>query len=155
MTNLMLSTIGVLLAAAAVLMVTFYGGEAFFIGSQKAEASRLTVEGAQIEQAVTNFTIRYGRAPGNGGTHDEAMSELMSKKFLASAPRGGGEPGVIDYGTGLIRSDIGASDDEEAREICADARGQQNLPNPERVYRCDGSDHPSGALPANEPCCLF
>ena len=101
MTNLMLSTIGVLLAAAAVLMVTFYGGEAFFIGSQKAEASRLTVEGAQIEQAVTNFTIRYGRAPGNGGTHDEAMSELMSKKFLASAPRGGGEPWVIDYGNGL------------------------------------------------------
>ena len=155
MTNLMLSTIGVLLAAAAVLMVTFYGGDAFFSGSEKAEASRLTVEGAQIEQAVSNFTMRYGRAPGGGGTHEAAMSDLMSKNFLASAPRGGGEPWVIDYDNGLIRSDIGASDDETAREICAAARSQQNLPNPERVFRCDGSDHPSGGLPANEPCCLF
>jgi len=154
-TNLMLSTIGVLLAAAAVLMITFYGGDAFYSGTEKAEASRLTVEGAQIEQAISNYTVRYGKAPGNGGSHEDAMADLVSKKFLASAPPGGGEPWVIDYGHGLIRSDIGSSDDDRARDICAAARTQQNLPNPERVYRCDGSDHPSGMLPANEPCCLF
>ena len=151
----MLSTIGVLLAAAAVLMVTFYGGDAFFSGSEKAEASRLTVEGAQIEQAISSYTIRYGKAPGGGASHDAAMADLMSKKFLASAPRGGTQPWVIDYDNGLIRSDIGASDEDRAKDICAAARSQQNLPNPERVYRCDGSDHPSGMLPANEPCCVF
>lgn len=155
MTNLMLTTIGVLLAAAAVLMVTFYGGDAFFSGTQKAEASRLTVEGAQIEQAISNFTMRHGRAPGGAGDHDAVMDELVNERFLASMPRGGLEPWVIDYGNGLIRSDIGGADDEEAREICAAARGQQNLPNPERVYRCDGSDHPAGMLPADEPCCVF
>lgn len=155
MTNLFLTTIGIVVTAAAALMVVFYGGDAFNSGQYKAEASRLTVEGAQIQQAISNYTIRYGKVPGNRGSSEAVAADLVSAKFLDTMPPGASQPWVIDYTNGLIRSDVGSTQDDEARQICKEARVQQKLPDPDTVYRCDGSDHPSGKLPSNEPCCVF
>lgn len=155
MTNMILTMIGILLAGVAALMVTFYGGDAFFGGKYKAEASRLTVEGAQIEQALSNYKARYGTRPASAGNSNDAFNELMSKKFLASAPPGSNQPWVIDYGNNIIRSDVGPKEENDAQRICQEARAQQKLPARDEPYMCDGSDHPSGILPANEPCCIF
>ena len=155
LTNLVLTTIGILVTAAAALMVVFYGGDAYYSGQAKSEASRLTVEGAQIQQAISNYTVRYGKVPGNRGDSDAVVSDLVSAKFLDAMPPGANSPWVIDYSNGMIWSDVGGVNDADARQICLEARRQQKLPEPDMVYSCDGSNHPAGALPSNEPCCTF
>tara|TARA_Y100001968_G_scaffold316833_1_gene345142 strand:+ start:2892 stop:3374 length:483 start_codon:yes stop_codon:yes gene_type:complete len=155
LTNLVLTTIGILVTAAAALMVVFYGGDAYYSGQAKSEASRLTVEGAQIQQAISNYTVRYGKVPGNRGNSEAVARDLIDAKFLDAMPPGSNGPWVIDYSNRMIRSDVGSVNDEDARRICLEARRQQSLPEPDMVYRCDGSDHPGGSLPSNEPCCTF
>ena len=155
MTHLMLSMIGILLVAATALMVVFYGGDAFNSSQVRIEAARLNSEGAQLENAVSNYRARYGRHPANRGSHEQVLSELMSKKFLSDIPSGASDQWVFDYPNGLIRSNVGTVEDENARAICREARAQQDLPDPDNIYKCDGSDHPNRALPANEPCCIF
>lgn len=154
MTTIILTLIGIILAAASVAFVYFYGGAAFFTTNVASEAARLTVEGEQIHNAVISFNIREGRIPGDG-TADAAMNEVIQSRFLEQAPLGSTGPWVIDYENGIIRSDIGASDDQFANDVCLEARRLQNLPNEGIVYQCDGLDHPDGRLPANEPCCRF
>ena len=155
MTTMILTMIGILIAGAAALMVIYYGGDAMYSSEYKAEASRLTVEGSQIEQAIASYEVRHGRDPRTFGGSESVFSELISKKFLAQKPPGGGQPWVIDYNHGLIRSDIGSTADERAQQVCIAARSQQKLTYRPMPYLCDGSDHPSGKLPTNEPCCIF
>lgn len=155
MTNMILGMIGILLAAAAALMTMFWGGDAFFSGSEKAEASRLTNEGAQIEQAISSYTARNGILPGAGGGSSDAESDLVSSKFLSHMPKGSAGSWIIDYPRQMVRSEVGDIADPKAQEICRTARQQQELPNPDKIYKCDGSDHPSGRLPVKEPCCVL
>lgn len=157
MTTVFLVTIGIILAAAAALMVVFYGGEAFYSSRIDAEASRLTVEGSQVERAVTSFEIQEGRRPGNGISPSVADQELVDYRYLAEVPKGAEQGWVVDYENDLIRSDLGPTSDTRAREICIAARRQQNLPFPGDIFRCDGSDYPGnpGYLPAAETCCIF
>jgi len=154
MTTIILTMIGIILAAASVAFIYFYGGDAFFSGRVASEASRLTVEGAQVETAVSSFRIREGRIPGNGSS-DTAMNEVIGSRFLDQVPVGSNGPWIIDYDNGLIRADVGSVNESFAMDVCQEARSQQKLPFPDTVYMCDGSDHPDGRLPANEPCCRF
>lgn len=155
MTNLMLTMIGILLVAATGLMAVFYGGDAFNSSKYRIEAARLNNEGAQLQTAVANYKSRYGVHPANRGTHDQVVEELMTKRFLSDIPEGSTDQWIFDYPNGLIRSEVGPVDDQEAQAICREARAQQKLPEPEKVFKCDGTDHPNRALPANEPCCIF
>lgn len=155
MTTTILVTIGILVAAAAALMTVFYGGEAFYNSRVNAEASRLVVEGAQLERAVGAFVAQEGRRPGDGVTPALMQQELVSKRYLREVPAGARQPWVIDYDNKMIHSDLGAVENEEARKVCLAARRQLDLPNPDRMYRCDGSDYPGGVLPSRESCCIY
>ena len=155
MTNMILTIIGITLVAATVLMTVFYGGDAFYSSENRVEAARLVSEGSQLHQAVTSYKMRYGDHPANRGTHEQVLQELVNKRFLDDVPNGGIGPWRFDYPNGMIRSEVGDVNDEKARAVCAEARAQQKLEDPENIFKCDGSDHPNRVLPANEPCCIF
>lgn len=158
MTTIILTAIGILLAAASALMIAWYGGGAFNQGRINAEASRLIVEGSQIERAVGLYRAHEGRSP-DVANPDDPLSALIDRRYMTKRPLGDGGRWLVDYQNGMIRSDVGAADDVRALSICRAARRQQNLPDPNSVFRCDGSDypysHPAMTLPANEPCCSW
>lgn len=157
MTTVILTIIGILLASAATLMVVFYGGSAFTSSASQAEAARLVVEGDQIAKAIDSYTMQEGRLPGdNAGLSSNAVaSDLMSKKFLSSMPKGHDNPWIIDYPNQMIRVDVGSVNDPGAKAVCVAARKQLKMPNPDTVYKCDGSDSPAGQFNAKEPCCVW
>lgn len=155
MTNVILVTLGILLASGTALMVTFYGGDAFFKSTEEAEASRMVVEGAQIANAVSIYIQRERKMPGNGTDGALALNDLVSRRYLDSVPRGSDLTGwQIDYSQRQIYSVIGPSSSSDSMNICKAARRQLSLPSPEIVYKCDGSDSPGGSLSGREPCCL-
>ncbi len=167
MTTIILVSIGVLLAAAAALMMFFYGGDAFNNSELRSEAARLVSEGAQVEYAATLYYHQEGNLPGreSDGSLDgeKALEDLLGKKYLTHMPVGSklinSSPWDMVYGTdGMIYTTIGAEADENAINVCKEARRQLGLPDPESVYQCDGSDypgsHPAGTLPDREPCCI-
>lgn len=63
MTTLIIVTIGILLAAAAALMMTFYGGDAFYQGDAKAQATTLMNAGNNVRTASNAYMVRNGRLP--------------------------------------------------------------------------------------------
>lgn len=155
MTNTILVSIGILLASSAAMMVTFYGGSVFADSQKTGEASRIVVESAQIASAFDAFVQRERRLPGAGGSSQDALNDLLNGKYLSEIPRGAQNSGwSVDYSEGMIYSVLGAAADDDNLDICRAARAQLELPEPENVYKCDGSDHPSGALPQREPCCI-
>lgn len=154
MTTTILVSIGILIAAAAAMMTIFYGGDAFFSGRINSEASRLVVEGSQLERAVDAFVIQEGRRPGDGVTPALMEQELIVKKYLRIPPAGTNKSWVIDYNNEMIHVDLGPVESDEARRVCLAARRQLKLPNPNYIYRCDGQDYPGGKLPSIESCCI-
>lgn len=157
MTTTILTIIGILLAAASVLMVNFYGGNAFNSSAERAEAARLVVEGDQIVKAIDSFSAQEGRLPGSntGLTSNAVSTDLMQKKFLSRMPKGYTNEWTIDYTNKMVRVDVGAIADEKARGLCVAARKQLKMQNAETVYRCDGSDSPAGVFNTKEPCCVW
>jgi hypothetical protein len=167
MTTIILVAIGVLIAAAAAIMILFYGGDAFGENEIRAEAGRLVSEGQQISYATRLFYQQEERLPGlqPNGTLDGAagLQELVAKKYIPQLPPGSKltqEDGwKLEYGTdGMIYSSLGAFDDEASLNVCREARRQLNYNDSQTVYKCDGSDypysHPAGTLPDREPCCI-
>jgi len=151
--NIILVIFGVLIAAAAALMTLYFGGDAFTKYSEEAEAGRLVSEGAQIEAAVELYYRHNGKFPDEG----DPMNELMDKDYLSSMPLGTEYTTgdwVVDYDEGQIRSTVGSASDDDAISICQTARRQLKMPEPEKVYKCDGSDYPGGRLSSREPCCI-
>lgn len=63
MTTIVLVTIGILLASAAALMTTWYGGEAFNQGDAKARADTLMNAGTNIRSSANLYMIRKGKLP--------------------------------------------------------------------------------------------
>ena len=157
MTTILLVILGVLLAAASVLFVIYYGGDAFGGGKIEAEAGRLVSEGAQMEAALELFYRQEGHYP----TSDDPVAELMTAGYLSHEPLGTRtsmpDRWKIDYDAGMIRAQLGLTDEEETMDICLKARQQLELPDTGTelgVYKCDGSDSPGGLLPGREPCCI-
>lgn len=166
MTTVILLVLGILIAAVAALMMFFYGGDAYNESAAKADAARLVTEGGQLESAVSLYQIQEGKLPGDGvGLDDKAMRDMISKQYLTHRPPGNkdkdGNPRIwtVDYDMGIIRSTVGAADDQQAVGVCLQARKQLRLPRASTasgVYKCDGSDFPGsqGSLPGREPCCV-
>jgi len=153
MTKIILVVIGVLLAAVAALMTTYYGGDVYTKYAVEADAARLVSEGAQIENALEIFYVEKGTLPEEGA----AVDRLIEAKYLSDAPKGNDNPSgewFIDYSEGHIRSTVGSIEDPDAMEVCYAARRQLNFPDPETVYQCDGSDAPGGKLSGIDPCCI-
>ena len=157
MTTIILVILGVLLAAASVLFVVYYGGDAFGNGHIEAEAGRLVGEGAQMEAALELYYRQEGTYP----TSDDPVSELIAAGYLTYQPLGTrtteADRWAIDYDVGMIRAKLGTTDHEESANICLKARQQLDLPEANTstgIYRCDGSDSPDGRLAGREPCCI-
>jgi len=79
MTTIILTIVGILLAAAAALMVLWYGGESFNTGSERAVASTQFENMQQIGHAYTMYVAEHGMAP-------EHIGVLATEKYLASIP---------------------------------------------------------------------
>lgn len=176
MTTIILVAIGVLIAAAAAIMMVFYGGDAFTSSEVRANAARLVGEGAQLSYATDLYYRQEGKLPGDGVDGDQAIDDLFEKKYLTHMPLGVRKDGYsapwkMEYGAdGMIYSRLGLSSDEYAMSVCREARRQLNykdvIPAGEpdagklKVYQCDGSDYHDtswasrGTLPDSEPCCV-
>lgn len=158
MTTIILVILGVLLAAAAALMLLFYGGDVFSKYNTEAEAARLVSEAAQIEAAVELYYRNNDRYP-QADENDSPIETLIEADYLTHAPLGdpGGNPDgqwTIDYDEGHILSRAGSASDEDVLLICKTARRQVNMPDPDNVLQCDGSDSPGGKLSSLDPCCI-
>jgi hypothetical protein len=175
MTTIILVIIGVLIAAASALFMVFYGGTSLDSANVRAEAGRLVSEGQQISYATDMFYRTEGRMPGlnasgqalkeSNGDAVDPIQELREKDFLAQRPLGvkltQEDPWKMVYGTdGMIYSKLGPETSEAATEVCRQARKQLNLPNLDKMYKCDASDYfdasykSKGQLPDVEPCCI-
>lgn len=80
MTTIILTIVGILLAAAAALMVVWYGGTAFETGSDRAIASTQYENMQQIAHAYTLYYAEHGEAPAHIGV-------MVDEKYLASVPK--------------------------------------------------------------------
>lgn len=80
MTTIILVSVGILLAAAAALMVVFYGGEAFGAGDVNAQASQLVNAGMNVLAAND---VRRAET----GEIGRSVSDLVATSHLATAPR--------------------------------------------------------------------
>jgi len=63
MTTVILTTIGILLAAATALMITFYGGDLFSSGTTGASANGYMNAGANVVAAIDNYRINERSDP--------------------------------------------------------------------------------------------
>jgi len=155
-TTIVLTTIGIILAAASALMIVWYGGTAFDQGKINADAARLVGEGAQIEKAEGLYRSQEGKRAYTANAANP-LQALIDRRYLVDKPLGDTGKWVVDYDNHMIRADVGAADDTRALMVCRAARRAQKLPQPDAVFKCDGSDypysHPDNTLPANEPCC--
>ena len=81
MTTIILTIIGILLAASAALMVIFYGGDAFNAGATGASANTLQNAGTNAISASSMFKID------NGGTPPTSLSALTANGvYLKETP---------------------------------------------------------------------
>jgi len=159
MTKIVLVIIGIMLAAAAAIMTVFFGGDAYQASFLRAEAARLVNEGAQLTYATDFYMRQEGKLPGAGIDNEKAMADLVEKQYLSGAPKGMGLPKSagewrFDFDEGMIKSVVGPSSDEDNMMICVEARKQLQIEEPEKVLKCDGSDHPKGRLSFLDPCCI-
>lgn len=105
MTTIILTIIGILLAAVAALMIIFYGGDAFNKGSIGAQANTLQNAGTNVISAT-----ELAKTDGNSYT---AVADLVTNQYLKEAPA---LPGVAttaaltatDYTVALTGTDADA-----------------------------------------------
>lgn len=158
MTTIILVILGVLIAAAAVLFMLYYGGDGYTNAYVEAEAARLVGEGQQISSALELHYRQEGFFP--RGT--DPIEELIGSKYLTHRPLGKrdaeeADKWAINYDAGMVRLKLGKTDDDQSMKVCLKARQQLDLPEANTAsgaYRCDGSDSPGGKLSGREPCCV-
>lgn len=63
MTNLILTTIGIVLAAFAALIAFDYGGDYFLTGYERAQATTIVNAGNNVSSAYSVFSVQHRRAP--------------------------------------------------------------------------------------------
>lgn len=79
MTTIILTIVGILLAAAAALMVLWFGGESFNTGAERAVASTQFENMQQIAHAYMMYEAEHGIGP-------EHIGVLVNDRYLASVP---------------------------------------------------------------------
>ncbi len=79
MTTIILSIIGILLAAVAAVMFFMYGGDAFFSGDISANASSVHSSGANISAGYGLYNLNIGRPPAD-------LNELIGSGYVDKSP---------------------------------------------------------------------
>jgi hypothetical protein len=92
MTTIILSVIGIILAAASAIMVTFYGGSSFDSARVNADANMLQGAGVSIISSVNLARLQLGSSISLTGTNDQQrLSSFLGLSgpggtYLASLP---------------------------------------------------------------------
>lgn len=84
MTSILLIIVGIALAAAAALMVVFYGGSAFDTGSVKARANTLENAALSVTSAARLYLVEKSDTPAD-------MRALISSRYLSQKPEVDGD----------------------------------------------------------------
>lgn len=140
MTTIILTTIGIILAAAAALMIMFYGGDRFNSDTARAEAQTLMNAGANVRSASNVYYASKGRLPAD-------PTILVSSKGLTSMPQvsgiGSASTQWRDYGETGGRPKkayvVSGVDDNVCRYVnksLISADREQILSKPEGVAGC-------------------
>lgn len=137
MTTIVLTIVGVLLAAAAALMVMWYGGTSFERGSIRAEAATALGAAVQIADAVKLKETTDGSTfPAQG------LQTLVAEGYLTSVPAiPDGIPYLMDetgcagcVGPKAIGVVYAMPKTERVREICAQVRRSAGMLAPNAPY---------------------
>lgn len=137
MTTIILTIVGVLLAAAAAFITLWYGGDSFESGTVRAEAATALSAAVQVADAVKLKEV-------SEGTTFPAwdIQSLVAEKYLASVPR---VPGAAVYlmdqtgcagciGPDAIGVVYAMPDSARVRTICADIRRSVGVLKPGQPY---------------------
>ncbi len=152
MTTIILTIIGVLIAAAAVLFLIFYGGDAYSDSTAEAEAATMITQSTQINAAFDIYKAEKGKNPGNAdGTG--ALDDLVENDYLTQIPprpanNNYSPDWIIDYRLGMARTTLGRSDDEVANKVCEKARARMGMKGD--PLRCDDP-----SMSSVDPCCVM
>lgn len=120
MTTIILSVLGILLAAAAALMVVFYGGNAFNDGSVGAAANTLQNAGNNVSSGAAMYRMTTGGLPANLAALTANGGEYLSE-----------EPSIEGVGTNATITAAGANSYYDVtgvtQEVCA--KVNENMDN--------------------------
>lgn len=145
MTTTILVTIGILLAAAAAMMTTFYGGDAFNGGDAKAKADTLMNAGTNMRMAANLYMVKKGRLP-------EDPSTLSTAKAIGAMPVVDGIGATQNAWLDMSNNDgrerkayavTGVADDVCKRvnaNVIGGAKGDKILETPEGLSGCYKKD---------------
>lgn len=152
MSNVIIGVIGVILFIGLAVAGTSWLGPMFMESRIEAEAVGYLNQTSQISHAIESYASDRGKLPVQSGR--EPIDILVAERYMKNKPEGGSSDWVYDGETqSLITPVAGAVD--QATKICVAARVRAEMPQPERVFKCDGSDAPNGVLSSKDPCCLM
>jgi len=137
MTTIILTLVGILLAAVAALMVLWYGGESFDRGTVRADAATAMSAAIQVSDAV-----RLKEASEGVTFPAWDINSLVGEKYLSSVPR---IPGADVYlmdetgcagciGPKAIGVVYAMRDTPHVRAVCADVRRSVGTLKPGQTY---------------------
>lgn len=115
MTTILLTIVGILLAAVAVLMVLWYGGEAMDKGAMKAQANTTLNNVQQVANAIVMHNVHTG-LPLQAGDDAANVQLMVDEGFLSAIP---GNPVRETAGTYRI-VDMPGNNMETARWVIMD-----------------------------------
>lgn len=152
MSNIIIGIIGVILFTGLAVAGTVWLGPKFTQSTVDAEAINYLNQKSQISRAIEHYASDRGRLPVESGR--QPVEILVENGYLRSAPLGGESGWVLNSDVSSIITPV-AGDSARANNVCIAARLKANMPDPERVLKCDGSDAPDGRLSSRDPCCLM
>lgn len=152
MTTIILTIIGILIAAAGALAVLYYGGFSYEDTQNKAVATTMIGHANMIDAAMTTYQAEYGRNV-VVEHQDQALEKLVERGYLGSIPKSPLSNNVssqwkFDAERGIVRSALGAADDERALAVCQAARERLDMTGD--PLSCDDP-----ALLRRDPCCIM
>ena len=152
MSNVLIGIIGVILFIGLALSSAVWLGPKFMNTKIEAEAVDYLNQSSQIARAVESYASDKGRLPIIDGK--EPIEVLVEEKYMKYAPAGGASGWELNGSTQSILTRVAGAEDRATR-VCVAARVKAQMPSPEKIYKCDGSDAPGGALSVKDPCCLM
>lgn len=108
-------------------------------------------QSGQIAEAIQRYARDNGLLPVAEGR--EPLDILLESRYMKTMPEGGESGWSLDEESYSLLTPVGGSK-EHALEICVAARRKVGMPQPDKVFKCDGSDAPDGVLSVKDPCCL-
>lgn len=105
MTTIILTTIGIILAASVAVMTVWYGGQFLADGAIRAKASAVSNAGANVAAAYGTFELRNGRSPASLTT---LLDSALGDSILSQMPEVAGQ-GDVESNWAMLRQNSGLS----------------------------------------------